>query len=79
MSKKHTVNDDFPGMETKIHALKTGNAHFRRLFDEYDALAAELHRFDEGAGGISDDHAHELKKKILKIKDEISALLRQAA
>ncbi|HCS23246.1 MAG TPA: GTP-binding protein [Rhodospirillaceae bacterium] len=71
MTVKHTLAGDFPGMEKKIHDLKVSDTHFRRLFEEYDAIATELHRFDEGAGGISDDHAHELKKKILKLKDEM--------
>lgn len=79
MTAKHTLANDFPGFEGKIHDLKVKDAHFRRLFEEYDHTATELHRFDEGAGGISDDHAHDLKKKILKLKDEMYALLQKAA
>jgi len=77
MTESHDLAHEFPDFKDAIHALKTSDAHFKKLFDEYEEIAAELHRFGEGADGISDEHAEDLKKKRLELKDELYALLKK--
>ena len=70
--------ETFPEMKDAIHSLKMTDGHFKRLFDEYETVAKELHRALEGAGSISDEHAEELKKKRLSLKDELYNMLQKS-
>ena len=70
---------EFPEMKDAIHLLKLNDAHFKKLFDQYEAIAKELHRAADGAGGISDEHAEALKKERLTLKDEMYQMLQTAA
>lgn len=79
MKHQHDLAHEFPEFKESIRALKTKDSHFRRMFDEYDAVIKELYRFDEGAAGISDEHAEELKKKRLELKDRLYAVLKKSA
>lgn len=78
MTTTHDLAHEFPDMKDVIHSLKTSDNHFRRLFDEYDVIVKQLHRFAEGAGGIADDMAEDLKKRRLVLKDELFAMLKKA-
>ena len=35
---QHELHDEFPEYKEKIHALKIGDRHFARLFDEYHVV-----------------------------------------
>ncbi|MEZ5842567.1 MAG: DUF465 domain-containing protein [Hyphomicrobiaceae bacterium] len=73
----HELAAEFPELKDRIHELKTGNAHFARLFDEYHDINREIHRI-EAAGINTDDATYEdLKLKRLKLKDELYMLLQQ--
>ena len=37
--EKHNLVLEFPESKDAIHALKTGNQHFSRLFEQYDEMA----------------------------------------
>ena len=52
MQNAHDLAHEFPDMKDAIHALKTRDAHFRRLFDEYEEIIHELQRVDDGAGDL---------------------------
>lgn len=70
---------EFPGMKEAIHALKTGNAHFAKLFEQYEEASKELHRIAEEIETPGDDYIETLKKKHLALKDELFAMLKSAA
>ncbi len=72
---QHDLAVEFPQFKDKIHSLKTTDNHFKRLFGEYEDVCAELHRAGEGAGGIDDEHAEELKRKRLTLKDKLYCML----
>lgn len=76
MTQHHDLNSEFPDMKQEIHALKTTDAHFRKLFDDYEEVSKELHRAHDGAGGISDAHAEDLKKKRAALKDDLYLMLK---
>lgn len=77
MQTHHDLAREFPEMKDAITALKTGDAHFRKLFDEYDGIVRELHRVAEGAGAIDDEAAEHMKKRRAVLKDELFGMLKK--
>jgi uncharacterized protein YdcH (DUF465 family) len=65
---------DFPEMKDAIHALKTSDNHFKRLFDEYEAVSKELHRDGET---MCDERAEDCKKRRLELKDELYKMMKE--
>ncbi|MBC7621511.1 MAG: DUF465 domain-containing protein [Candidatus Saccharibacteria bacterium] len=72
---KHDIATEFPHLKDKIHTLKTTNAHFAKLFDQYDEINHAITNFEGGTAVISDEALEIEKKKRLKLKDEISQML----
>jgi uncharacterized protein YdcH (DUF465 family) len=68
---------DFPGQEKRIHQLKTSNNHFARLFDEYDELNHTISRIESRVEPTTEDVEEELKRRRVRIKDELMAMLQQ--
>jgi uncharacterized protein len=74
----HTPNqldDDFPDMAERMHALKTSNNRFARLVDEYNELNREIHRVETRIEPTSEDVEEELKRRRVRLKDEIAQML----
>lgn len=74
----HSLAAEFPEHLEKMRELKTSDAHFAKLFTEYDEDNHAIARFELGAAVISDDALEELKKKRLKTKDQIYQRLQAA-
>lgn len=72
----HDLQHDFPEFHDRIHALKTGNAHFARLFDEYHEVDREVRRIEQEIETPSDAYTEELKMRRVKLKDELYGMLR---
>ena len=75
---KHDIVHEFPQLKDKIHTLKTTNHHFARLYTEYDALNHEVAKVETGGAVMIDEALEDLKKKRLKLKDEIVKMLNAA-
>ncbi len=73
--EKHDLVHEFPELRDKIHELKTGNAHFRKMFDEYHETDHAIHRAETGAETVTDDYLTELRMKRVHLKDELYKLL----
>jgi uncharacterized protein YdcH (DUF465 family) len=71
IGEKHDLHHEFPEYEAEIHYLKINNNHFARFFKEYDELAHEVTRIQQGIETPSDDYTDSLKKKKLFLKDEL--------
>jgi|GEM_PF-113986 len=71
IGEKHDLHHEFPEYEAQIRHLKMKNGHFARFFNEYDALAHELMRVQQGIETPSDEYVEALKKKRLFLKDEL--------
>jgi uncharacterized protein YdcH (DUF465 family) len=71
----HELAEEFPEAAEKIHALKSSDAHFNRLSDEYHAVNREIHRLETRVESTSEEYEAELRKKRMRLKDEIAALL----
>lgn len=74
----HELAEEFPEYVALMHKLKTTDAHFARLFDEYHDLNRDIHRMETDIEPVSDEHQTEVRKKRMALKDEIYALLKAA-
>ncbi len=74
----HELAEEFPADIDKMHALKTADAHFGRLFDEYHEVNKIIHRSETDVEPMADDHVTELRKKRMLLKDQIAKSLRAA-
>lgn len=75
----HGLHEEFPQAAAAISRLKIGDAHFARLAETYESLNREIHRIESEVEPASDQVLEDLKKKRVKLKDEIAAMLRTAA
>lgn len=75
----HELAEEFPQHVQKMHELRTSDAHFVKLADDYHAVNGDIHRAETDVEPTSDDHMNEMRKKRLALKDEISAYLNKAA
>ena len=67
----HDLAHEFPEHLEKMRALKASDAHFSRLFTEYDENNHAIALYELGNSVISDEALEELKKKRLHTKDQI--------
>jgi uncharacterized protein YdcH (DUF465 family) len=72
----HELNEEFPELRAKIHEMKVGNPHFRKLHDEYHDLNREIHRGETNIEPMDDLRIEKLRKQRLKLKDELYGMLR---
>lgn len=75
LGEKHDLLHEFPEHKERIHELKMSNNHFAKLFDEYHEIEHEVRRIEEGNETPSDEYTEELKKKRLKLKDDLYAII----
>ena len=73
----HNLAHEFPEHLEKMRELKATDAHFAKLFTEYDEGNYDVKKYELGAAAISDEGLEELKKKRLVLKDEIYKILQR--
>lgn len=73
----HDIAHEFPEFLDKMRALKISDAHFAKLFNEYDEDNHEIKKYETGGAVISEDALEDLKKKRLNLKDQIYQRLLQ--
>ncbi|MCF6323443.1 MAG: DUF465 domain-containing protein [Gammaproteobacteria bacterium] len=71
----HDLSREFPEFKTRIHEFKQNDRHLIKLYDQYQEIDKELFRIEEGIETPSDEYTETLKKRRLKIKDELYAML----
>lgn len=69
--EKHDLLHEFPEFKDKIHLLKVEDKHFRKLFDEYHELQNRIYNINSGIEVVIEEYGHELKAKLLHLKDTI--------
>ncbi|MEM8878199.1 MAG: YdcH family protein [Pseudomonadota bacterium] len=74
----HELAEEFPDQVDRIHELKTSNAHFAKLFDDYHEINRAIHRAETDIEPTDDFHLEDMKKHRLALKDEIAAMLNGA-
>jgi hypothetical protein len=75
----HELAEEFPDLTEQMHALKTSDAHFARLADDYHEINREIHRIETNVEPASPVHESELRKQRMALKDEIYKMLTEAA
>ncbi|MBB97084.1 MAG: hypothetical protein CML68_21110 [Rhodobacteraceae bacterium] len=73
----HELADEFPDLVEQMHALKTKDAHFAKLYDEYHELNRSVHRAETNVEPMEDLAEGEIRKKRAALKDEIYAYLKE--
>lgn len=76
--EKHDLHHEFPEFSDRIHEMKMNNAHFQRLFKEYDEIVHQIERVEQNIETPSDDVIEEMKKQRLHLKDQLFVMLRDA-
>lgn len=74
---KHDLHHDFPELGEKIHELKISDAHFKKMFDEYDALTHTIYNIETGAEATSDEVLNDYRVKRVHLKDSLYNILRK--
>ncbi len=71
----HDLLHELPEYKNEIHDLKTSNAHFRKLFDEYHELTKSIENMENEVTPAATSDEETAKLKRLHLKDEMVALL----
>lgn len=71
----HELAEEFPEHVEKIHALKTTNAHFARLYEEYHEINRAVHRAETNIEPTDDLNMEVMRKQRLALKDRIYGML----
>ncbi|VDC30753.1 YdcH family protein [Pseudogemmobacter humi] len=72
----HTLQEEFPGEAARITELKTSNARFAKLLEEYDEVNDKVHRAESRIDAVSEEHEDGLRRNRSRIKDQIWAMIR---
>ena len=75
----HDLATEFPEFKDRIHDLKISNAHFKQLAADYENVCKEVARIEQEIETPSDQYTEEQKKHRAQLKDELFALLQNAA
>ncbi len=71
----HDLYQDFPEMKDAIDVLKSGNAHFARLFATYSRLTGKVEDLEEHDMPVADFTIEDMKKQRVKLKDDLYHML----
>lgn len=71
----HELHEEFPEHAEKITALKTADAHFSRLSDEYHEINRAVHRAETNVEPVEELAEVEMRKQRALLKDEIYRML----
>ena len=68
--------EQFPEAVEKMHELKTSDAHFAKLFDDYHEVNRKIHRAETNVEPTDDFHLEDMRKQRLALLDTIAPYLR---
>lgn len=71
----HDLLHEFPEHRERIHDLKTSNAHFSRLFNEYHEVTKQVERMETLAEPVCTKTEEACKLKRVHLKDQLYAML----
>ena len=75
----HDLIHEFPELKDRIHELKLGDIHFRRLFDEYHDLTRNIEKMEDEVTPVTTHTEEEAKVRRVHLKDELYRMLTAAA
>ena len=71
----HELHEEFPEFDAKITQLKSTDAHFARLAEEYHEINRAVHRAETNVAPVEGLVEVEMRKKRGALKDELYRLL----
>jgi hypothetical protein len=71
----HELQEEFPEEAQFIERLAKTNYEFKRLTTRYDEVNRKIYRIESEEAPTTDAVLENLKKRRLKLKDEIAAML----
>ena len=71
----HELHEEFPDMAQRITELKTSDAHFARLMEEYHTVNRAVHAAETNVTPVSDVAETDMRKTRARLKDELYAML----
>lgn len=72
----HDLAHEFPEFKDRIHELKVNDAHFHKLFDQYDEVTTKVEALEKAESPVTDETMEDLKKERLALKDALYAMLK---
>ena len=75
----HDLIHELPELKDRIHTLKVGDPHFRRLFDAYHELTRGIENMENEVTPVATHTEEEAKVRRLRLKDELYRMLSAAA
>lgn len=75
---RHDIETEFPQFRNQIQTLKSSHNGFARLYDRYDAVNRSITKVEMGHAVITEPALDDLKKQRVKLKDDITQLLRKS-
>ncbi|MBE0494710.1 MAG: DUF465 domain-containing protein [Thiomicrospira sp.] len=72
----HDLAHEFPEFKERIHELKMNDAHFKKLFEEYDQVTTKIEALEKQESPVADETMEDLKKQRLALKDDLYAMLK---
>lgn len=75
----HELAEEFPEYAAKMSELKSSDAHFARLAEEYHELNRAVHRAETNVEPVEELAEVEMRKKRAALKDEIYGILSKAS
>ena len=74
---RHNVVQDFPEFSSTISHLKERDTAFARLIAQYDEADKRIYGYAQKMCPVADHHLSELKRKRVRLKDKIYAMLQR--
>jgi uncharacterized protein YdcH (DUF465 family) len=75
----HDLIHEFPELKIRIHEMKVGDTHFRRLFDEYHDLTRNIEKMEDEVTPVATRTEEDAKVRRVHLKDELYRMLTAAA
>ena len=72
----HELHDDFPDFADRITTLKSVDAYFAKMAEQYHALNRQIHRSETNIEPMEDLAMIDLRKQRAALKDNIYSVLR---
>lgn len=76
LGESHELTEEFPEFKDRIAELRSHDEHFAELCGEYERINKEVIHIENESVNTSDFYWENLKKRRLKLKDELYVMLR---
>lgn len=77
--ENHDFTDEHLKYKDQIHDLKLNNAHFAKLFNQYNKINKDILRIEKEVDAASDERLENMKKQRLALNDEMMGVLSKAS